>query len=170
MNKFKAIAIGGLAAGALDIVYAFIVYGPLTFDLSPMQVLQSVAGGWIGREAANAGGWNTAALGALTHFLIALTMADVFVTLAPPAAKARPILSGTLYGLVLYVVMNYVVVPLSAARTGHFPADVAEATARLAESFGALRPKEPLMLLGTVFTHTVLVGVPIALANRRFNP
>lgn len=170
----QAALLGGLAAGVLDILYAFIVYGPLSYGLSPMQVLQSVAGGWTGRDAAMAGEWSTAALGLATHFGIALVMALAYVLIAARAKAftGRAILWGIVYGLVLYVVMNYVAVPLSAAASGQFPASAGEALQRLQESFSAARPRYdadfPWMIPATIFTHTVLVGVPIALAAKRF--
>jgi uncharacterized membrane protein YagU involved in acid resistance len=175
MRILWGILLGGLAAGVLDIVYAFVVYGPLSYGVSPQQVLQSVAAGWIGREASRAGGWDTALLGLGSHFLIATLMAAVYV-LAAQGMKmltTRAILWGLLYGLVLYVAMNYVVVPLSAAgANGHMAASLGEATARLQESFSQIRPRYdanyPWMLAGTIFTHTVLVGLPIALIAKRF--
>lgn len=170
MNKLKAIVAGGLIGGVLDIVYAFVVYGPLSYKLSPEDVLHSVAAGWMGRDAANAGGLNTALIGLATHFMIAIVMAAVFVAVLGASARARPLLWGVLYGLVLYVVMNYVVVPLSARHESqHFAASAPEAIARLKDAFSALRPKDPVMLAGTILTHTAFVGVPIALANRRYN-
>lgn len=169
MSVKSAIVKGGLAGGAGDIIYAFIVYGPLTFGLYPSQVLQSVAAGWVGREASMAGGISTVLLGLVTHFSIATVMAAIFVVAARrwPALIAQPVLWGLIYGLILYVGMNYVVVPLSAAATGHFPADFADVSARLAKAFSALSPKDNVpLLLGTIFTHTVLVGLPIALIAR----
>ncbi|MBN8606679.1 MAG: hypothetical protein J0L81_07160 [Caulobacterales bacterium] len=175
MNKaLSATLAGGFIAGVLDILYAFIVYGPLSYGMSPLQVLQSVAAGWVGRDASRAGGWETGALGLGTHFLIAIIMAAVFVFAGTKmrALLQRPILWGFLYGLVLYVAMNYVVAPLSAAgAAGHFAASAGEAMERLSHAFGALRPSDPeraWMLPGTIFTHTFLVGIPIALAARRF--
>lgn len=166
----QAIAAGGLTAAALDIIYAFVVYGPLSYGLSPMQVLQSVAAGWLGRDLARAGGWETATLGAATHILIALTMATVFVFAARKIASlaARPVIAGLGYGLILYIVMNYVVVPLSAAhKAQRFPMSLAEAIERLQVAVTALRPDDPMMLLGTMLTHTVFVGLPIAVAANR---
>lgn len=175
MRLLTPIFLGGLCAGLLDIVYAFVVYGPLSYGLTPEGVLQSVAAGWIGRDAARAGGVETAALGLATHFLIATLMAAVFVLAATraPALSRAPLLWGVLYGLGLYVTMNYVVVPLSAAATGAFPASGAEIADRLRTSFSMLRPRfdpdYPWMIPGTVFTHTVLVGVPIAVIARRWS-
>jgi len=172
MNRVVAILLGGLVAGTLDILYAFVVYGPLSFGISPQRVLQSVAAGWIGREASRAGEWNTALLGLATHFLLATIMAAVFV-LAAGALRflIRPaLLWGFVYGLILYVAMNYVVVPLSAAATGHF-ATLADAGARLQESFSEVRggaKDYPWLIWGTLFTHTFLVGIPIAMIAQRF--
>jgi uncharacterized membrane protein YagU involved in acid resistance len=169
-----AILIGGLIAGALDILYAFAVYGPLAPALglsstsSPFEILQSVYGGWVGHEAASAGGMNAAVLGACTHFGIAIVMAAVYAVMFARAGASNPILWGIIYGLILFVAMNYVVVPLSAAADGHF-ASGADALTRIQASVGrALQFKHPLLLAGTVFTHTVLVGIPIAWASAKF--
>jgi hypothetical protein len=175
MNRLLlATVLGGFAAGALDILYAFAVYGPLSYGLTPQQVLQSVAAGWIGRDISMAGGASTALLGLGSHFLIAAAMAGVFVLAAArfSALTQRAILWGFIYGFALYVAMNYVVVPLSAAAGGGFAASLTEAAGRLSVAFSQVRPsydaRFPWMLAGTIFTHTVLVGVPIALIARRF--
>lgn len=174
MKVMSAILIGGLAAGVLDILYAFVVYGPLSYGLSPVDVLHSVAAGWIGRDAARDGGVTTAALGLGSHFLIAGIMAAVYVVAATrlKALTERAVLGGLVYGLLLYVAMNYVVAPLSAAgANGHFAASAEEAWQRLQSAFSAVRPRYdadfPWMIPGTIFTHTVLVGLPIALAAKR---
>ena len=174
MKIVWAILLGGLAAGALDILYAFVVYGPLSYGVTPEQVLQSVAAGWIGRDASRAGGMETALLGLGTHFMLATIMAAIYVLLATRiAALTRGALVwGLIYGLILYVAMNYVVVPLSAAATGHF-ASASEIAPRLQESFSEVRggggEQYPWLLAGTIFTHTVLVGLPIALIAKRFS-
>ena len=170
----KAILIGGLIAGALDILYAFIVYGPLAATLgiapgvSPIEVLQSVYGGWVGRDAAMAGGATAAILGACTHFAIAIVMAAVYGALLARPGASNPIAWGFLYGLLLFLVMNYVVAPLSAVGDGHFT-NGADAVDRIQHAVArTLQFKHPLLLAGTVFTHTVLVGIPIAMTSARF--
>jgi len=175
MKAVTAILIGGLIAGALDILYAFVAYGPLAPALglpsssTPIEILQSVYGGWIGREASRAAGTTTAILGACTHFGIAIVMAAVYAVLFARPGARNPILWGFIYGLILFVVMNYVVVPLSAAADGHFT-NGADAIDRIQAAVGrALKFKYPLNLAGTIFTHTVLVGLPIALVSARFS-
>ncbi|MGE0739740.1 MAG: hypothetical protein AB7O98_00235 [Hyphomonadaceae bacterium] len=173
MRLLGAILLGGVVGGALDILYAFVVYGPLSFGLSPVDVLHSVAAGWIGRDAARAGGMETAALGLGSHFLIASLMAAVFAVAASrvTALTRNAVVSGLVYGLLLYVAMNYVVVPLSAAGAyGHFAGSPGEAVERMQRAFSEVRggaANYPWMIWGTILTHTALVGLPIALIAKR---
>ena len=102
--------------------------------MSPAAVLQSVAAGWLGKDAANAGGTTTALLGLATHFLIATLMAGVFVLIATgwTALRRSAMMSGLIYGFGLYLFMSYVVVPLSAAhQSQHFAASAQETVNRL---------------------------------------
>jgi hypothetical protein len=137
---------GGLAAGALDIAYAFIVFG--FRGVSPVTILQSVASGVLGRPAYQ-GGAGAAALGAALHFGMAVVMALAFALLArlAPLVLRRPIAAGVAYGLVIFGVMYFVVVPLSAAYPGNVP--------------------QGWLLAGSLMAHTALVGVPIALIAAR---
>jgi uncharacterized membrane protein YagU involved in acid resistance len=170
MKHLATILLAGAIGGVLDIAYAFIVYGPLSYGMSPADVLHSVASGWLGRQAANAGGTGTAMLGLATHFAIATTMAAIYVALAArwPAWAGNALASGLAYGFVLYLVMTYVVVPLSAAHESqHFAASVGEAVERLRRSFSSVRPTDRRQLAGTLFTHMVFVGLAIALVTRR---
>jgi uncharacterized membrane protein YagU involved in acid resistance len=140
-KPWKAAFLGGAIAGTLDMTYAFLAYGAR--GVSPGAILQSIASGLLGRDA-YAGGAFTAALGLVLQFLIATLMAGGFVVLSrlAPLLLRRPLLTGAVYGLFLYVLMNYVVVPLSAAYPGTRP--------------------QGWMLAGALFAHVVLVGIPIA--------
>lgn len=174
MRIVWGILLAGAIAGALDITYAITAYGPLSYNVPAERILQSVAAGLIGREASQAGGMATAGLGLATHFVLAAIMAAVFVLAAQRfrLLTKNALLWGVLYGLILYVAMNYVVVPLSAAGANeHFASSLGEASARLQDSFSQIRPtndpNHPWILAGTLFAHTVLVGIPIALIAKR---
>ena len=170
MRLLKTILLGGAVAGALDITYAFVVYGPLSYGMTPTDVLHSVASGWMGRDAANAGGTATALLGLVTHFMIAMIMAAIYVWLATNwlALNRKAVVAGLVYGFALYLVMTYVVVPLSAAnKSQHRASGVGEVAERLHGSFGSIRPADRWQLLGTLFTHMVFVGLAISLVTRR---
>ena len=144
----KSIAWGGLLAGGLDITAAFVIYG--VRGATPVRILQSIASGLLG-AAAFEGGPQTAALGALLHFFIALVAAGVYYAAARKLGVlvGRPVVSGLLYGIAVYVFMNFLVLPLSAA------------------------PKRPFVLgmaLLILVVHMVFVGLPISLAVRRWAP
>src|SRR4030095_10491466 len=74
-RAYEAILWGGLTAGALDILDAFIVFG--LRGASPIRILQSIASGLLGASAFK-GGMATAALGLVLHFFIACSAAAVY--------------------------------------------------------------------------------------------
>jgi len=141
----EAISWGGLIAGVLDAIDGVIAYG--TQGLSPIQVLQYIASGALGKSAFQ-GGLATAALGAGFHFTIAWVAAAVFVLASRQLEilKTHAVLAGLIYGAAVYFFMNYLVLPLSA---------VAPATFQLG------------LFLNGVIGHAVFVGLPIALFARR---
>lgn len=112
-----AIVWGGFVAGTIDIGAAAIIT-----QLSPIAIMKIVAGGLLGRSAF-AGGASIAALGMVLQWAMSLVIAAVFVIAARrlPGLTRRWIASGLAYGVVVYLVMNYVVVPLSALGKGSFP-------------------------------------------------
>src|SRR6266478_8318225 len=94
LRALRAILLGGLIAGTLDISYACI-FSYIRRGTRPSVVLQSVASGALGRSAYE-GGAKTAALGLAFHFLIALIAATVYY-LASRVLRfmvTRPIICG----------------------------------------------------------------------------
>ncbi|UXI68025.1 hypothetical protein [Tahibacter amnicola] len=75
-----------------------------------------MASGLLGTEAF-AGGYPVAALGFVAHYIILIIAAGMYAaaSVAVPALRERAIAFGALYGAVIYVVMNDIIVPLSAA-------------------------------------------------------
>ena len=104
-GAFRAILRGGLLAGVLDILAAFVVYG--FRGAVPMRILQSIASGLLGAEAFE-GGLATAVLGGLLHFFIACGWAVVYYGASRRLGvlSNRPVLSGTAYGAAVYFIMN----------------------------------------------------------------
>ena len=110
-NLAAAILVGGLVAGAVDLLAATVLYHtPL------LAICKVVAGGLLGAKAAQAGGIETSALGAACHFAIMTAIAAIYVLASRrlPVLVKQPFVFAPLYGAAIYVVMNYVVVPLSA--------------------------------------------------------
>jgi hypothetical protein len=146
MRPWGLVWAGGLVAGTLDIVYAC-VFWALKSAVPVQRILQSVAAGLLGK-ASFEGGTGTAALGLFLHYVIATSMSLAYYLAAGRLTllRQRPVLCGAAYGLMLYAIMNYVVVPLSAAGPS---------------------PKDPLWIGLSVLVHAFLIGVPIALLTQR---
>ena len=148
-RAYQAILLGGLIAGALDITYACI-HSYIRRGTKPITILQSVASGALGRSAFE-GGAKTAALGLVFHFLIALIAATVyyFASRVLRFMVTQAVISGILYGVCVYLVMNCVVLRLSAIQATIYP---------------WAYPKS--VLIGGLLIHMFGIGLPIALAVR----
>jgi hypothetical protein len=102
----------------MDITSAFIL--AVWRGSTVTRLLQFIASGLLGPQAFQ-GGTATAALGLALHFLIAFALVAVFYAVSRRVAFARQhaVISGIVYGLVVYALMNLIVLPLSAARPKH---------------------------------------------------
>src|SRR5260370_36453398 len=112
-RALRAILLGGLIAGILDISYACI-FSYVRRRTSPVVILQSVASGALGRSAFE-GGAKTAALGLFFHFLIATTAAAVYL-LASRRLRFLvnyPWIFWPLYGIGGFLLMYFLVLPPS---------------------------------------------------------
>ena len=141
----KPIAMATAVAGSLDIVFAMIL--TIFFGREIGGMLRYVGSGPF--PQATEMGANGAILGLLVHFALMAIMAAVYVIAARrmPTLLQRPIQWGVLYGLVTYVVMNWLVVPVR---------------------FDTPLPPSPLSMATQLFAHIVLVGIPIALITARY--
>jgi hypothetical protein len=137
----------GLACGALDISAAFITWG--VKGVTPDRVLRGIASGLLGPRSFT-GGVPTAALGVVCHFFIASSAATVFYAASRRFTflTERAVVSGIVYGVAVYLVMYWIVVPLS--RVHRAPFSISTTVVAIA-------------------THIVCVGLPIALVVRRYS-
>jgi hypothetical protein len=144
MTVRRAIFLGGIVVGVLDIGEVLIFYG--LRGVSPMRILQSVATGLLGRDAFN-GGWQTAALGLVLHFFIATVVVAVYVFASRRwrGLVRAPMITGPLYGVAVWLVMNFIVLPLSAAGPPTF---------------------RPVGVINGLLIHILGVGLPSALFAR----
>jgi len=140
----RALLLGGLTVGVLDGLDALIFFG--LRGVPPARLFQGIASGLLGRSAF-AGGMATALLGVLLHFFIAFAVVTTYHVAARrlPGLTDRPWIYGPLYGLLVYAVMSFVVVPLSA--------------------IGARSPSTDVLLNGLLI-HALGVGLPAALSAR----
>lgn len=146
LHPALVIAMAGLACGVLDITAAFLTWLPR--GVSPYRLLQAIASGLLG-FAAFRGGWPTALLGAAIHFFIAFCVAAIFYAASRKLEfmTRGAMLSGFAFGIAVYLVMYWIVMPLSRLQPMPF-------------SF--------LRNLIAIVTHMFCVGLPIALVVRRY--
>lgn len=146
-NAFKAILVGGLIGGALDLVFALSFAA--TKGVSASRVLHVVASGAFGKAAMDMGVAGSVS-GVLFHFGLSLLWAALFALVASRlrVLSAKPWVFGPLFGMVVFFTMRLVVLPLSA-----YPMPV-----------GFTMPAALYDLL----SHMFLFGLPIALAHRAF--
>ena len=149
VRALKTIFIGGFVAGTLDLIAAcFRAW--LRAGTTPRRVTQFIASGALG-PAAFTGGNRTVVLGVAFHFLIATIATAVFYIASRKLQSLIewPILMGLLYGIAVYLFMNFVVLPRSFVRSA-------------AANPVSVRITGVLIIM-------FCVGLPIALVVRRYS-
>jgi uncharacterized membrane protein YagU involved in acid resistance len=144
-RPLPAIVVGGFIVAMLDLTYAILVYSPR----KPILIPQTIASGVLGMKSYS-GGAETAALGILLQFVIALGAATFYYVASRKLAflVRRAVLFGLIYGALVYLFMHLVVMPLSAVPHGHMP----------------------LIYKACEFVeHWFCVGLPIALSVRHYS-
>ena len=105
----------GLFVGTLDILAALLHYFIKT-NKDPLPVLKFIASGVFGKEAFT-GGNSMYTWGLVFHFIIAIAFTIFFFwvySIVPSLFKYR-LLTGIIYGLFVWAVMQFIVLPLSNA-------------------------------------------------------
>jgi hypothetical protein len=104
------ILLGGFIAGTIDIGAACLVN-----RVGVIIILQAIAGGILGRQSFH-DGLPAAALGLALQWLMSILIAAIFVLSSRwlPWQKRQWLAAGLAYGVAVFLVMNYVVLPLSA--------------------------------------------------------
>ena len=136
-------------AGTLDIADN-LIFNQLR-GITPKMVFQYIASGLIGIQAFR-GGLASVALGVALHYTIALIWTGVFYAASRKFAilSRRPVLSGFVYGGAIYLVMNFIVLPLS----------------------GVPHPRSAVTIasrVNGVLALLFFIGLPISLLVRRYS-
>lgn len=107
----RAILVGGLLAGTLDIGAAALIN-----RVSPVLILHYIASGVLGKASFSVGA-PAAYLGLVLQWAMSVLIAAIYwsVSARMPRLRARWWLGGLLAGAVIYAVMNFLVMPFSAA-------------------------------------------------------
>jgi hypothetical protein len=136
---------GGLVAGALDLTFAFVFYGQQ--GAAPLRILQGIASGVLGRGSFQMG-LASAALGAFFHFFISACAAAIYylASLRFSFLTRRVAISGAIFGVLMFLAMHFIVVPLSAIKPS---------------------PMKVGNVIGELCSHVFLFGMVIAYAVSR---
>ena len=149
--SISTLAKASLAAGLFAAVVEMIFVLPIQYALgaSPTVVFQSIASGALGKRAFEEG-TSAVLLGVAVHILISLVSAALYMAAAFrwEFLRRRAIVSGSLFGVLAYVVMNFLVIPLSA--------------------IGFRWPRSLPLFLVSLAIHMFAFGVPIAAVCARF--
>jgi hypothetical protein len=146
MSPLWAIVLGGSLCALLDGICVTALYRAR--GVNPLRTWQAVASAVLGPSAFR-GGWPSGLFGIVLHCLVAFGAATVFVFASRSFALLvrHPYMTGIAYGILVFVFMNMVVVPLSA------------------------KPKQPVnisVVAVQLAIHIVLIGIPISLTTRFF--
>jgi hypothetical protein len=134
------------------VIQAWIVF-ILILKLAPSFMIgaQYVASGVMG-DAAYAGGFATALLGVILELLMTIIIAGIFIFSADriPLLRKNVIVGSLLYGIGVFIVMNFIVLPLSAATVS--------------------APPPMGLLIEIIVEHMLLIGLPLGIiVQRNFN-
>ena len=143
---WKLIAVATLVCGTLDILLAIILTIWRGREIGGM--LRFVASGPF--PAAAEMGTAGSVLGLAVHFTLMAIMVAIFVIAARalPFLLDKPWVSGLLYGLITYAVLDLIVVPMR---------------------FPTAWPPSTLSVTTQLFAHIALVGWPTAFITRRYS-
>lgn len=143
-TPIPAIVIAWLVVGVLDISSAIVIW--LTRGMTITRGLQGIAAGLLGKNSYE-GGVATAALGLAIHFFVALVVVSIFYIASRkiPFLTRQALISGVLYGIGVYLVMYWAVLPTAFPTFRH----------RLGNDALAIA------------IHICLIGLPTALIVRR---
>ena len=145
-QTFRAIITAGLVVGVLDISSAFVIWWQR--GVGARRGLQGIAAGLLGANSYD-GSLATAGLGLALHFFVAFMVVSVFYVGSRKIEflTIHAVVSGVLYGIGVYLVMYWLVLPMA---------------------FPLFRHRVGNDLLA-VAIHISLIGLPCALIVRHYS-
>jgi len=145
-RPLRTIVTAGVVVGILDISSAFVIWWQRGVALQ--RGLQGIAAGLLGTKSYT-GGVATASLGLALHFFVAFVVVSIFYLASRKLQllTKHPFLAGAFYGIGVYIVMYWIVLPTAFSTFRH----------RLANELIELA------------IHICLIGLPTAFIVRRYS-
>ena len=146
-SLLRSITLGGTILALCHLIIQDGIFFSLLEKYPFISLLQYIASGAMGK-AAFAGGLATALLGAVLEFLMTFIIAGIFILSANqiPLLRRYVVVGSLLYGVGVFIVMNFIVLPLSAAPPS---------------------PLTVLQIIETFIEHVLLIGLPLGILVRR---
>ena len=146
MRPGRALLLGGIAVALLEATETSIFWA-LRAGITPWRIFRYIASGFVGQEAFE-GGPAMMWLGVAIHFFNAFAIVAVYMLASRrfPTLVRHPVAWGLAYGASVHLVMQFVVIPLSAASHS--------------------KAIDPWQLLHSLVSQALTVGLPSALFAR----
>ena len=147
-SKFVTVLQTCLLTGTLDALAALLI----SYKIPPAVIFKFIASGWFGRQAMS-GGTSMILWGLVFHYLIAAFFTATLFWLYPRIVNVlkNKYMIGILYGLVIWIIMNYIVLPIT---------NIPKSNSHL----------ELISLLKGIAALIICVGLPVALiADKEMN-
>ena len=161
-NFSKAFLLTASLAGSLDAIAAMTQFMFRTnWNDNPLKVWRFVASGVLGQDVMTKNIWMVAVLGLLFHFCIAFSFTLLFYVIYPKLKflSKNLFLTGMLYGVFVWLVMNLVVVPFSNVTS----------KAKLWSTHTSFQiPADPTQMIIGILIIMFCVGLPISLLAGRY--
>lgn len=143
LSAAALILLAGGTAGAIDLVYA--TARTVAAGGSALRPWKGVAAALFGVNAVASGGDAMAIVGVCLHFLITIVAATIFYVAARRyhLLVRYPLISGICFGTLFFLVMNYIILPLSVIGK-------------------PLYVGSPATMAFAVVSHIIMIGLPIA--------
>ena len=143
-GPWRTIILTGLLAGTLDAIAAIVVS-----QASPAAVFKFIASGAFGAGKVFSGGDVMIFWGVIFHYFIAFSWTALFFFMYPalPWMRKNKYITGFLYGIFVWIMMNRMVIPLSEI------------------------PQRPFNLKGALTGMSILmvaIGLPISILTQRY--
>src|SRR5438034_7702944 len=145
-GALREILTTGVVVGVLDISSAFVIWWQRGVTIQ--RGLQGIAAGLLGAKSYE-GGMATAGLGLALHFFVAFVVVSIFYLASRKISflTKQPLISGVFYGIGVYMVMYWFVLPAAFSTFRH-------------------RLSNELIELAI---HISLIGLPTAFIVRRYS-
>ena len=143
-GPWRTILLIGFLAGTLDALAAIVIY-----QANPAGLFKFIASGAFGAGTAFSAGSIMVFWGVLFHYIIAYSWTALFFFMYPvfPWMRKNKYITGLLYGIFVWIIMNQVVIPLSAI---------------------VQRPFNPRAALIAASILMVAIGLPISILTHRY--